>query len=115
MRANLIAALDIGTTKTCAVIGELTGDLSRRPSLKVLGVGQARTSGMRREVVTHIEETTDSVKRAVKEAELMAGVTVDRVYAGISGEHIQAISSSGVVAVGGEEVMASDVSRESRD
>ncbi len=111
MRANLIAALDIGTSKTCAVIGELTGDARRRPGLKVLGVGQARTSGMRREVVTHIEETTDSVKRAVKEAELMAGVTVDRVYAGIAGEHIQAFSSSGVVAVGGEEVTASDVSR----
>jgi len=111
MRANLIAALDIGTAKTCAVIGELTGDVPRRPGLKVLGVGQARTSGMRREVVTHIEETTDSVKRAVKEAELMAGVTVDRVYAGIAGEHIQAFSSSGVVAVAGEEVMASDISR----
>jgi len=111
MRANLIAALDIGTSKTCAVIGELTGDVRRRPGLKVLGVGQARTSGMRREVVTHIEETTDSVKRAVKEAELMAGVTVDRVYAGIAGEHIQAFSSSGVVAVSGEEVTASDVSR----
>jgi cell division protein FtsA len=111
MRANLIGALDIGTTKTCAVIGELTGDLPRRPGLKVLGVGQARTSGMRREVVTHIEETTDSVRKAMKEAELMAGATVDRIYAGISGEHIQAFSSSGVVAVGGEEVMASDVSR----
>ncbi len=111
MRANLIAALDIGTAKTCAVIGELTGDVPRRPGLKVLGVGQARTSGMRREVVTHIEETTDSVKRAGKEAELMAGVTVDRVYAGIAGEHIQAFSSSGVVAVSGEEVMASDLSR----
>jgi cell division protein FtsA len=111
MRANLIAALDIGTTKTCAVIGELTGDLSRRPGLKVLGVGQARTAGMRREVVTHIEETTDSVKRAIKEAELMAGVTVDRVYAGISGEHIQAFPSSGVVAVGGEEVAPGDVNR----
>ena len=111
MRANLIAALDIGTTKTCAVIGELTGDAQRPHGLKVLGVGQARTSGMRREVVTHIEETTESVKRAVKEAELMAGATVDRVYAGISGEHIQAFSSSGVVAVGGEEVMPSDVAR----
>jgi cell division protein FtsA len=111
MRANLIAALDIGTTKTCAVIGELSGDASRRPGLKVLGVGQAKTSGMRREVVTHIEETTESVKRAMKEAELMAGVTVDRVYAGISGEHIQAFSSSGVVAVGGEEATASDVTR----
>jgi cell division protein FtsA len=111
MRANLIAALDIGTTKTCAVIGELSAGSSRRPGLKVLGVGQTRTSGMRREVVTHIEETTDSVKKALKEAELMAGVTVDRVYAGIAGDHIQAFSSTGVVAVGGEEVAPQDVGR----
>lgn len=111
MRANLIAALDIGTTKTCAVIGELTGDLPRRVEVKVLGVGQARTSGMRREVVTHIEETTESIRKAMKEAELMAGATVDRVYAGIAGEHIQAFSSTGVVAVGGEEVLGPDLSR----
>ncbi len=111
MRANLIAALDIGTTKTCAVICELSGDLQRRPELKVLGVGQARTSGMRREVVTHIEETTESVKKAIKEAELMAGATVDRVYAGIAGDHIQAFSSAGVVAVSGEEVSPQDVKR----
>ena len=111
MRANLIAALDIGTTKTSAVIGEISGDLHRRPELKILGVGQARTSGMRREVVTHIEETTESVKKAVKEAELMAGATVDRVYAGIAGDHIQAFSSTGVVAVGGEEVSPGDVKR----
>jgi len=111
MRANLIAALDIGTTKTCAVIGELSGEPHRRPGLKILGVGQARTSGMRREVVTHIEETTESVRKAVKEAELMAGATVDRVYAGIAGDHIQAFSSTGVVAVGGEEVGPHDVDR----
>jgi cell division protein FtsA len=111
MRANLIAALDIGTTKTCAVIGEISGDSLRHPGLKVLGVGQARTSGMRREVVTHIEETTESVQRAMKEAELMAGATVDRVFAGIAGDHIRASSSTGVVAVGGEEVAAQDVNR----
>jgi len=111
MRANLIAGLDIGTTKTCAVIGELPGEPQRRPGLKILGVGQARTSGMRREVVTHIEETTESVRKAVKEAELMAGATVDRVYAGIAGDHIQAFSSTGVVAVGGEEVGPHDVDR----
>ena len=111
MRGNLIAALDIGTTKTCAVIGDLSPDLQRRPALKVLGVGQCRTSGIRREVVTHIEETTESVRKAIKEAELMAGVTVDRVYTGIAGEHIQASPSVGVVAVGGEEVVAQDVSR----
>jgi cell division protein FtsA len=111
MRANLIAALDIGTTKTCAVIGELSGEPHRRPGLKVLGVGQARTSGMRREVVTHIEETTESVRKALKEAELMAGATADRVYTGIAGDHIQAFSSTGVVAVGGEEVAPPDVNR----
>ena len=111
MRGNLIAALDIGTTKTCAVIGEVAGDLQRRPGLKVLGVGQTRTSGMRREVVTHIEETTESIRKAMKEAELMAGATVDRVYAGIAGDHIQAYSSVGVVAVGGEEASRQDVSR----
>lgn len=111
MRANLIGALDIGTTKTCALIGELSPDLHRRPGLKVLGVGQAKTSGMRRDVVTHIEETTESIRKAVKEAELMAGASVDRVFAGIAGEHIEAFSSAGVVAVAGEEVSSSDVDR----
>jgi cell division protein FtsA len=111
MRANLIASLDIGTTKTCAVIGELSGEPQRRPGLKILGVGQSRTSGMRREVVTHIEETTESVRKALKEAELMAGVTVDRVYTGIAGDHIESFSSTGVVAVSGEEVAQQDVDR----
>lgn len=111
MRSNLIAALDIGTSKTSAVIGDLTPDPSRKGELKILGVGQARTSGMRREVVTHIDETTESVRKALKEAELMAGVGVDRVYAGIAGDHIEAFSSVGVVAVGGEEVTLQDVNR----
>lgn len=111
MRSNLIAALDIGTSKTSAVIGDLASDPSRKGELKILGVGQARTSGMRREVVTHIDETTESVKKALKEAELMAGVGVDRVYAGIAGDHIEAFSSVGVVAVGGEEVTLQDVNR----
>ena len=111
MRANLIAGLDIGSTKTCAVIAEVEGDLRRRPELKIRGVGQAKTTGMRREVVTHIEETTETIRRALKEAELMAGVRVDRVYAGISGEHIEARSSRGVVAVGGDEILPDDVAR----
>jgi cell division protein FtsA len=93
------------------VIAEVTGDVVRRPELKILGVGQARTGGMRREVVTHIEETTESVRQAMKEAELMAGVTVDRVYAGIGGDHVEARSSTGVVAVQREEITEADVLR----
>lgn len=111
MRSNLIAGLDIGTTKTCALIAELVGEGRRRPELKVLGVGQARTEGVRREVVTHIEETTESVRRAMKEAELMAGVTVDRVWTSVSGDHVEARSSMGVVAVGGDEITRGDLSR----
>lgn len=110
MRANLIAGLDIGTTKTCAVIGEVTGD-PRRPGLTILGVGQARTGGLRGDMVTNIEEITESVRASIKEAELMAGATVDRVYVGIGGDHVRASSSMGVVAVSDEEVAADDVER----
>ena len=110
MRANLIAGLDIGTTKICAVIGEVTGD-PRRPGLTILGVGQARTGGLRGDTVTNIEEMTESVRASLKEAELMAGATVDRVYAGIGGDHIRASSSMGVVAIAEDEVMADDVER----
>lgn len=110
MRANLIAGLDIGTTKTCAVIGEVVRDL-RRPGLTVLGVGQARTGGLRGGMVTNIEEMTESIRASVKEAELMAGATVDRVYAGIGGDHVRASASMGVVAVAEEEVTPDDVER----
>jgi cell division protein FtsA len=110
MRANLIAGLDIGTTKTCAVIGEVVGD-PRRPGLTILGVGQARTGGVRGDAVTNIEEMTESVRASIKEAELMAGSTVDRVYAGIGGDHVRAASSMGVVAVAEDEVTADDVAR----
>ena len=111
MRASLITGLDIGTTKTSAVIAEMPGDERRPSELKVLGVGQARTSGVRREVVTHIEETTDTIQKAIKEAELMAGVSVDRVWSGIGGEHIESGASPGVVAVGEDEITRSDLRR----
>src|SRR3990172_9053544 len=102
MRANLIAGLDIGTTKTCAVIGEVVRD-PRRPGLTVLGVGQARTGGLRGDMIINIEEMTESIRASVKEAELMAGATVDRVYAGIGGDHVRASASMGVVAIAEEE------------
>ncbi len=111
MRSNLIAGLDIGTTKTSVLIAEVLGEGQRRPELRVLGVGQARTGGVRRDVVTHIEETTESVRTAVQEAELMAGVSVDRVWTAIGGDHVRTLSSMGVVAVGGEEISRGDLDR----
>jgi cell division protein FtsA len=111
MRPRIVAGLDLGSTKTAVVIAEVSGDSPAEPQVRVMGVGQARTSGIRREVVTDIEATTDSVRKAVKEAELMAGVEVERLYTGIAGEHIHGRASHGVVAVAGQEIIARDVTR----
>ncbi len=108
---RLVAGLDIGTSRTTAIIAEVVGDLPKHPNLKVLGVGQARTSGLRRGVVADIEETTRSITKAMQDAERMAGVAIDHVYAGIAGEHVQAMTSSGVVAVNGPDVTRAAVER----
>jgi cell division protein FtsA len=63
---RLVAGLDIGSAKTTAIIAEVEGDLPKHPSIKVLGVGQARTTGMRRGVVSDIEETTRSIRKAMQ-------------------------------------------------
>ncbi len=110
MHSILIAGVDLGTTKTCAVIAEIHEDPYLRRDLKILGVGQARSMGMR-QVVTHIEEATESVKAAMEEAELMAGAKVDRAYVGISGEHVRAATSPGVVAVMDDEISSFDLRR----
>jgi cell division protein FtsA len=108
---RVVAGLDIGSSRTTAIIAEVVGDLPKHPNIKVLGVGQARTSGLRRGVVADIEETTRSITKALADAERMAGVSVEYVYAGIAGEHVQAMTSSGVVAVNGDEVTRGDVER----
>ncbi len=112
MRPNLVTGLDIGSTKTCAVIAEIAAGEGRASTVKILGVGQARTGGMRRDVVTDIEGTMNSVRAAVKEAELMGGVGIDRVWVGTAGEHVHATTSTGVVAVGSDrEIRENDVRR----
>jgi len=108
---RLVAGLDIGSAKTTAIIAEVVGDLPRHPSIKVLGVGQARTTGLRRGVVSDIEETTRSIRKALQDAERMAGAQVQEVYAGIAGEHVQAMTSKGIVAVSGDEITRADVER----
>ncbi|MGH7530364.1 MAG: cell division protein FtsA [Gemmatimonadales bacterium] len=108
---GLVAGLDLGSTKTCAVIAEVAGDLPRMPVAKVLGVGLAKNSGVRRGMVRDIDETTRSVAAALKDAERMAGARVTEVTCGIAGEHVAARGSAGVVAVSGEEIGPQDVAR----
>ena len=111
IQERVIAGLDIGSAKTTVVIAEATGDMHRQPSIKILGVGQARTTGLRRGIVSDIEETTRSIKKAVEDAERMAGTQIDSIYAGIAGEHVRAMTSKGIVAVNGDEISRADVNR----
>ncbi len=108
---RLVAALDIGSASTTALIAEVTGELPRRPMLRVLGVGTARTAGFRRGVVSDIEETTRSIAQALGDAERMAGQKVEALYVGIAGEHVQTMTSQGIVAVSGDEITRADVDR----
>lgn len=108
---RLVAGLDIGTGSTTALIGEVVGELPRRPVLRVLGVGHARTTGLRRGVVADIEETTRAIQAAMTDAERMAGAKVDSVYAAIAGEHVRTMTSKGIVAVSGAEITRADVER----
>jgi len=103
---DIIVGLDIGTTKICAVVGELQED-----GLEIIGVGTHPSVGLRKGVVVNIESTVNSIKKAVEEAELMAGCEISQVYIGIAGSHIKGFNSHGVIAVKGEEVSQEDVDR----
>ena len=107
---DIVAGLDLGGTKTCAVIASLTGD-KRSAGVKVLGVGAAKSSGVRRGIVRDIEETTNSIARAMQDAERMAGVRASAVHCGIAGEHVHAQTSVGVAAVRGDEASRDAVER----
>src|SRR6185369_6788510 len=103
---GIIVGLDIGTTKICCIVGEVS------PSgLDITGIGTAPSKGLKKGVVINIESTVSAIKKAVEEAELMAGVQIEDVYAGISGGHIKGFNSHGIVAVKDGEVMDSDIAR----
>ncbi|MFZ2040308.1 MAG: cell division protein FtsA, partial [Desulfobacterales bacterium] len=105
-KGDIIVGLDIGTTKICAVVGEVTGR-----EVNIIGIGTYPSIGLRKGVVVNIESTVDSIKKAVEEAELMAGCEISSVYAGIAGGHITGFNSRGIVAIKGLEINQQDVDR----
>ena len=106
MEDNLIVGLDLGTTKICAVVGEISSG-----GIDIVGIGTHPSVGLRKGVVVNIESTVNSIKKAVEEAELMAGCEIRSVYAGIAGGHIKAFNSHGVIAVKTREVTKNDIER----
>ncbi len=102
---RILISLDVGTTKMCVLVAN---QLDNR-SLEIIGVGKAPSDGLRKGVVVDIAKTVHSIKTALKEAELMAGFTIDAANVGISGGHIQSINSHGMVPITKGEVREQDI------
>jgi cell division protein FtsA len=104
-----IVGLDLGTTEVRAIIGEVVDD----GRLEVVGIGRAESRGVRKGVVVNLEATTEAIRRAVEEAELMSGVQIDSAYVGIGGAQVKGHNSRGVIAVSrrNREIGRADVDR----
>ena len=106
-RGNLIAGLDIGTSKIVAVIAEMNGE----GRYEILGVGTHETHALKHGVVVDIETTVQGIAKAVGEAEQMAGVRIKNVFVSITGSHIRSLDSNGIAAIRGKEVQPHDVAQ----
>ncbi len=107
MLDELVVGLDIGTSKICAVVGEVRPD----GMVDIVGMGSHPSIGLRKGVVINIESTVNSIKEAIEEAETMAGCEISSVYAGIAGGHIKGFNSHGVIALKNREVTKRDIER----
>jgi cell division protein FtsA len=103
---SIVVGLDIGTSKVCAVVGEMT-----ERGVEIIGIGSHSSQGLRKGVVINIEATVNSLKQAIEEAGLMAGCEIHTVFTSISGGHIKGFNSHGIVAVKNKEVAQRDLER----
>lgn len=104
---NMIVGLDIGTTKVCAIVGEL-----KEGTLDIVGIGKVSPShGLSKGNIINIETTVKAIRQAIEEAELMSDYEISSVYTGIAGDHIKSFNSSGVIAIKDREVKSNDIKR----
>ncbi|WP_373752500.1 cell division protein FtsA [Neisseria weixii] len=106
-QGKYISALDIGTSKVIALIGEVQED----NEIHIVGLGQAPSRGLKAGMVTNIDATAQAIKQAVNEAELMADTKISHVTTGIAGNHIRSLNSQGVVKIKDGEVTQADIDR----
>jgi cell division protein FtsA len=105
-KSDVLVGLDIGTTKTTAIVGEVT-----ETGIDIIGIGTSQAKEMRKGVVVNIDNMVESIKTAVEEAEHMSGCRINSAYVGISGSHVKGQNSLGIVSIKGREVDEDDVQR----
>lgn len=103
-QGEVIAGLDIGTTKIMAVIAEVF-----EHRVEIIGVGSAASSGLKKGVVVNIEATVKAIRQAVQDASDMAGCDIETVFVGIAGNHIKGFNSPGIIAVNNQEIKEKDI------
>ena len=98
-KSNVLVGIDIGTTKTIAIVGEV-----KPAGIDIIGVGITPAKELRKGGVVNIDSTVEAIKKAVEDAEHMSGCRINSAYVGIAGSHIKGQNSLGIVAVKGREV-----------
>lgn len=114
MKADeFVVGLDLGTTKISAVVGQIIDapQSETGTQLKILGVGRAISTGIKKGVVVNIDATVEGINRAIEEAERMAGVDITKVIVGVGGSHVKGLNSIGVVGIKGKEIERGDIDR----
>ncbi|MBO8162270.1 MAG: cell division protein FtsA [Brevibacillus sp.] len=105
---ELIVSLDIGTSKVRIMIGEIDGG-----TMNIIGVGQAHSEGIKKGAIVDIDQTVHAIREAVDHAERMVDVSVEEVFVGVTGNHIELFDTQGVVAVSSDdrEIKDEDIDR----
>jgi cell division protein FtsA len=108
-REAVLVGIDVGTSKVCALIGEV----GRDGRLTIMGHGTVPASGLKKGVVINIDQTVRSIADAVEKAERLSGWKIDRAFVGVGGQHVESLNSPGQVAVTGHhrEVAREDINR----
>lgn len=107
MAKRIISALDVGSSKICAVIASVEDE----GAPQVIGVASQPSVGIKKGVVVNIDDAINCIASTLEAAERMAGITVPSVYLSVSGKHITSTNNKGVVAVSTEEIVPDDVYR----
>ena len=105
-KQEFLVGLDIGTTKICAIVGQVT-----ETGIDIVGIGTRPSHGLRKGAVINIDSTVEGIQRAIEEAELMAGCEITHAFIGVAGNHVRSFNSSGVVSVKNKEIDPEDVAR----
>ena len=103
---NLLAGLDIGTTKVCMVVALVEGN-----ELEIIGSGVSPSVGLKKGNIVNRDATVSSIKKVVEECQRKCGYKVDSVCVGIAGDHIEGINSHGVVSIKHEVIDNNDIYR----